>query len=211
MPVEWMNWALAASAPAIVGLVFWASGIIHPAILAYHALCAIAIWRRRERVRPLLRTGSNTLAWAGATTLVVVLFLIAAPFLHDPSPYRDLFRRTLLPWGDPATLFALFALYTMVIHAPLEEIFWRAVVMDPAQNPSPATIASNGVFFWLFHAVPMAMVLGPLGLLAAIPAGAAGAVWAFVTIRSRSLWPALVSHWGADGLILGGMWFFFIR
>jgi len=202
---------LAAAAPATVGLVFWASGIVHPAIVAYHVLCAVAVWRRRTRVRSLLRADRTTLAWTLATTLVVALVLVAAPFVHDPKPYRDVFRKTLLPWGDPATLFAIFAVYTLAIHAPLEEIFWRAAVMDPGQSPPRTAIVGNGVFFWLFHAVPMAMVLGPLGLLAAVPAGAAGAVWAFVTIRSRSLWPGLVSHWGADGLILGGMWFFFIR
>ena len=206
-----MNWALAAAAPAIVGLVFWATGLIHPAIVAYHALCAVAVWRHRGRVRTLLRTDPTTLRWAAGTTLLVALFLIAAPFVHNPTPYRELFRKTLLPWGNPGTLFALFAVYTMVLHAPLEEIFWRAVVMDPVQSPPGTAIAGNGVFFYAFHAVPLTMVLGPLGLLAAIPAGAAGAVWAFVTIRSRSLWPGLVSHWGADGLILGGMWFFFIR
>ena len=206
-----MNWALAAAAPAIAGLVFWASGIVHPAIVAYHLLCGVAVWRRRDRVRRLLRTDPTTLAWTSGTTLVIALFLLAAPFVHDPKPYRELFRKTLLPWGDPATLFGVFALYTMVIHAPLEEVFWRAVVMDPEESPPRTAIAGNGAFFYLFHAVPMTMVLGPLGLLAAVPAGAAGAVWAFVTIRSRSLWPGLVSHWGADGLILGGMWFFFIR
>ena len=206
-----MNWALAAAAPAVVGLVFWASGIIHPAVVAYHALCAVAVWRRRERVRTFLRPGRATLDWTAGTTLVIALFLVAAPFVLDPAPYREVFRKTLLPWGDPATLFALFAVYTMVVHAPLEEIFWRAVVMDPEQSPPRTAIAGNGAMFFLFHAVPMGMVLGPTGLLAAVPAGAAGAVWAFVTIRSRSLWPALVSHWGADGLILGGMWFFFIR
>jgi membrane protease YdiL (CAAX protease family) len=206
-----MNWALAAAAPATVGLVFWASGIIHPAIVAYHVLCGIAVWHRRARVRTLLRTDRSTFAWSAATTLVVALFLFAAPFVHDPRPYRELFRKTLLPWGDPATLFGIFAAYTMVIHAPLEEIFWRAVVMDPDRSPPRKAIAGNGAFFYLFHAVPMSMVLGPAGLLAAVPAGAAGALWAFVTIRSRSLWPGLVSHWGADGLILGGMWFFFIR
>jgi len=206
-----MNWALAAAAPATVGLVFWGTGLIHPAIVAYHVLCAAAVWRRRDRVRSLLRSDRTTLAWTAGTALIVALFLIAAPFVHDPTPYRDLFRKTLLPWGDPNTLFAAFAVYTMVIHAPLEEIFWRAVVMDPEGAPSWTAVAGNGLFFWLFHAVPMGTVLGPRGLLAAVPAGAAGAVWAFVTIRSRSLWPALVSHWGADGLILGGMWFFFIR
>jgi len=205
-----MNWALAAAAPAIVGLVFWATGLIHPAIVAYHALCAVAVWRHRARVRNLLRADRSTLPWIVGTTLIIALFLVAAPFVHDPKPYRDLFRRTLLPWGDPTTLFALFAVYTLLIHAPLEEIFWRAVVLDQDKTNGLFCLA-NGGFFWLFHAVPMGMVLGPIGWLAAIPAGAAGVVWAFVTIRSRSLWPGLVSHWGADGVILGLMWFYFIR
>jgi membrane protease YdiL (CAAX protease family) len=206
-----MNWALAAAAPVLVGLIFWATRIIHPAILAYHALCGIALWRRRARVRAFLRTDGSTLAWTAGTTLVIALCLGAAPFLHSPAPYRDLFRTTLLPWGDPATLFAAFAAYTMVVHAPLEEIFWRAVVMDPGTPAPRSTIFANAFAFYLLHAVPMSMVLGPVGLLAAVSAGAAGAVWAFVTIRSRSLWPGLVSHWGADGLILAGMWFYFIR
>ena len=206
-----MNWALAAAPPVIVGLVFWATGYIHPAILAYHLLCGIAIWRRRHRVRAFLRTDGSTAAWIAGTTLIIALSLAAAPFLHSPAPYRDLFRKTLLPWGDPGTLFALFAAYTMVVHAPLEEIFWRAVAMDPETPRTCNPILANAFTFYLLHAVPMSMVLGPLGLLAAIPAGAAGAVWAFVTIRSRSLWPGLVSHWGADGLILAGMWFYFIR
>ena len=206
-----MNWALAAAPAAIVGLVFWATGFVHPAILAYHLLCGIAIWLRRERVRAFLRADGSTWAWVAGTTLIVALCLAAAPFLHPPAPYRDLFRRTLLPWGDPRALFALFAVYTMVVHAPLEEIFWRAAAMDPDTPARCNTILGNAFFFYLFHAVPLSMVLGPLGLLAAVPAGAAGAVWAFVTIRSRSLWPGLVSHWGADGLILAGMWFYFIR
>ena len=72
-------------------------------------------------------------------------------------------------------------------------------------------IAGNGMFFYALHAVPMVMLLGARGALLALPTLAAGAFWAFVTIRSRSLWPGLVSHWGADGVILGLMWFYFIR
>ena len=131
-----MNWALAAAAPAVVGLAFWATGLLHPAIVGYHLLCAAAVWRRRDRVRRLLQGGPSTLAWTAGTTLVIALGLAAAPLLHDPSPYRELFRTTLFPWGDPTTLFAIFAAYTMIVHAPLEEIFWRAAVMDPG-SPSP--------------------------------------------------------------------------
>jgi membrane protease YdiL (CAAX protease family) len=206
-----MNWLLAAAAPALVGAVQLLSGRIHPAIPAYHLLCAIAIHRHRARLRPLFRGDRTTTLWAAATTLAIAAVLLAAPLLQDPAPFRDLFRRTVLPWGPPRALFAVFAAYTMIVHAPLEEIFWRAAVMDPVRAPLRTAIAGNAVFFYLLHAVPMSLVMGARGALFAAPTLAAGALWAFVTIRSRSLWPGLVSHWGADAVILGGMWFYFIR
>jgi membrane protease YdiL (CAAX protease family) len=206
-----VNWILAAAAPVLIGSALLATGRIHPAILAYHALCAAAIFRQRRRLRPLFPWNRTTALATLATTFVIVAFLLAAPFVRDPAPYRDLFRHTLFPRGDPRTLFTLFAAYTMVVHAPLEEVFWRGVVMDPDRRPSGTTVAGNAFFFYLNHAVPMALVLGPQGAVLAGPTAAAGALWAFVTIRSRSLWPGLVSHWAADAAILGGMWFYFIR
>lgn len=206
-----MNWTLAAAAPALVGLVFLATGRIHPAILAYHVWCAVLIVRFRSRIRPLLRWERSTLPWILGTTTLVAAFLSAAPLVQDPSPYRNLYRMTLFPSGEPGFLFPLFSAYTLLIHAPVEEVYWRAVVTDPHHGKSTTVLIGNALFFGLLHAVPLTMILGPLGILLSLPTASAGAVWAFVTIRTRSLWPALVSHWGADALILAGMWFFFIR
>ncbi len=206
-----MNWLLPAAAPLLIGGVLLASGLVPAAILAYHALCAAAIVRHRARVRAYLRGGRPVLAWSLGTTLVIASSLLLGPLILDPAPHRELFRRTVFPWGDPGALFPVFAAYTMIVHAPLEEIFWRGVVLDPERRPVGTVIAGNAVFFFLIHAVPLGIVLGVPGVLVAVPSAAAGAVWAFVTIRSRSLWPGLVSHWGADGVILAGMWFYFIR
>jgi len=202
-----MNLLLAAAAPLLVAGLLLLSGALPPAILAYHALCAVAVYRHRDRVETLLRRGEGQVRWTLLTTLLVLVSLALAPLLHDPAPYRELFQLTVLPWGSTGSGFALFAVYTLVVHAPFEEIFWRGVVLDPAR-PS---VAGNAAFFYLLHALPMVIVLGAKGLLFALPAGAAGAIWAFVTIRTRSLWPGLVSHWGADAMILVGMWFYFIR
>jgi len=206
-----LNWLLAAAAPVVVGGVFLVSGWVHPAIWAYHLLCAVLIFRRRNRVRSLLRWTPSTAIWMIATGLLIVCFLACSPLVVNPVPYREVFGSTLFPVGPKPLLFAGFAAYTLVIHAPLEEIFWRAVVTDPERAALPAALIGNALFFGLLHAVPLGMVLGPPGILFSLPAAAAGAAWAFVTIRSRSLWPALVSHWGADAVILGGMWFFFVR
>lgn len=206
-----MNWWLAAAAPGIIGLVLLGTGWVHLAVLAYHALCAASIIRRWSRIRPLLRRDPATWRWILGTTILIAFFLCLGPLVHDPSSYRDLFRATLFPGGRIEVLFPVFAVYTLAFHAPLEEVFWRAVVTDPARADLQSAVAGNAVFFGLLHAVPLTILLGPMGLLVSLPTAAAGAVWALVTIRTRSLWPALVSHWGADALILGGMWFFFIR
>jgi membrane protease YdiL (CAAX protease family) len=206
-----MKWRLALSAPLLVGAVLLLSRLVPAAILAYHLLCAIAVARHRARVRVFLQGGRNVAAWALVASLLIGCSLFLGPLLQDPAPYRDLFRRRVLPWGDASAVFPLFAAYTLIVHAPLEEIFWRGVVMDPERSPLRTAIAGSALGFYLIHAVPMGLLLGSRGLLLALPTAAAGALWAFVTIRSRSLWPGLVSHWGADGVILVGMWFYFIR
>jgi membrane protease YdiL (CAAX protease family) len=206
-----VNWLLAAAAPTVLGLVFLAFGRIHPAMLADHALCAVAIFRHRARIRVLLPSPFR--AWRGGLgTLALFLpFLVAGPFVLDPAPYREVFRRTLFLSGEPPVLFLLFAAYTLLLHVPLEEIFWRGVVLDPERAGLPSALAGSFLFFGALHAVPLGLILGPVGLLLSLPAAAAGALWAALTIRTRSLWPALVSHWGSDLIILGGMWFYFIR
>ena len=206
-----MNWLLAAAAPTVLGLVFLASGRIHPAMLAYHALCAVAILRHRARIRVLLPSPSRAWRWGLGTLLLFLPFLVAGPFVLDPAPYREVFRRTLFPSGEHSGLFLLFAAYTLLLHVPLEEIFWRGVLLDPERAGLGSALAGSFLFFGALHAVPLGLILGPVGLLFSLPAAAAGAVWAALTIRTRSLWPALVSHWGSDLIILGGMWFYFIR
>jgi len=206
-----VNWLLAAAAPTVLGLVFLASGRIHPAMLAYHALCAVAIFRHRARVRVLLPSRWRAWKWGLGTVWLFLPFLVTAPTILDPSPYREVFRRTLFPFGGPPVLFPLFAAYTLLVHVPLEEIFWRGVVLDPERARVPSALAGSFLFFGALHAVPLGLILGPVGMLFSLPAAAAGAIWAALTIRTRNLWPALVSHWGADLVILGGMWFYFIR
>jgi membrane protease YdiL (CAAX protease family) len=202
------NLLLAGAAPLLVGMVFMGTHSVPAAVLLYHALCAAAVYRRRSRIRDLLWRRGGLLGWTIGTSLLIVPFLFAAPWIQDPAPYRDLFRDTVLPSGPVSRVFPGVAIYTMIVHVPLEELFWRGAVLDPER---PCQLG-NGIFFYLLHAIPMTMILGPKkGLLFALPTLAAGTIWAFVTIRSRSLWPGLVSHWGADGVILAGMWFYFIR
>ena len=203
-----MNWVLAALAPLLLFGVLKITGLPNPAIGSYHALCAVGIFCMRKRIRTLLAWGPTTGRWALGTTVVFLAGLFAPLLFWSFASIREM--RAFFPWNSSEAAFLLFAAYTMLVHCPLEEIFWRGAVTSPDARVSVA-IAGNAVFFYLLHAAAMTVSLGGKGWLIAVPAGLAGGGWAFVTARSRSLWPALLSHWAVDAGILGGMWFFFVK
>jgi len=204
-----MDWIFAALAPALVAGVLWATGWAHPAILAYHLLCATAIVRSRKRIRPLFAWHASTGRWAVGATLLFCGALFIPLLFWDPRSIRATAAAALFPWKRADLAFAGFAAYTMIVHCPLEEIFWRGAVTKPEARPAVA-IAGNAVFFYLVHVGALAYTLGGLGWLLALPAGLAGGGWSFMTLRSRSIWPALISHGAVDAVILWGMGFYFV-
>jgi membrane protease YdiL (CAAX protease family) len=62
-------------------------------------------------------------------------------------------------------------------------------------------------FYWL-HAGPLAAILGTRGLWLALPTAAGGALWAWATLKTKSLWPAIVSHWAVEVAILSGVYLY---
>lgn len=206
-----MHWLLGALAIAALGTIYVATSWVHAGIVAYHAVCLAGILIHRRRVRALLAGGRSTALWSIGTTLAILAGLAVPLLVWDPSSVREEANRQLFAWPDKMRTFAFFAAYTMIVHAPLEEIFWRGCFTDVEKASMRTAVLGNAAGFYLVHAVALAYGLGKLGLLVALPTAAAGAVWAFVTHRTRSLWPALWSHWAADAAILGGMWFFFLR
>ena len=144
------------------------------------------------------------------TTALFLAGLWAPALVWDPRTIRASAMAALFPWKDVDLAFVLFASYTMVLHCPLEEIFWRGIVLDP-EGPAGLEIGMNGILFYAVHAAALVTTLGRLGWLLALPAGVAGAGWSWVTRRTRTLWPALASHAAVDLAILWGIWFFFVR
>lgn len=206
-----MNWILAAVAPAALAGVLWGTGRAHPAILAYHVVCAAGIVRARRRIGPLFSWNASTAAWTAGTTAIFLAGLFLPLLFWDPAAVRAPAMAALFPWKRVDLAFVLFSAYTMVVHCPLEEVFWRGAATDAGRVRLPVAVAANAGFFYLVHVGAMAYTLGALGWLLAIPTGLAGGAWAYVTLRSRSIWPALISHWAVDAAILWGMWFFFVR
>ncbi len=206
-----MRWIWGLAAVAAFGLVFAGSRWVDAGILAYHAVCAAGIIRHRKEIRPLLAWKPGLGLWALGTSAVMVAGLFAPALFWDPRSVRDEAVRVLFPVEDRVRAFAVMAAYTMLIHASLEEIFWRGVFTDPGKATLKASMAGNFVAFYAVHAIALGLSLKGTGLLLALPTGLAGAAWAWVTHRTKSLWPALASHWAADAAILWGMWHYFLR
>lgn len=191
-----MAWILALGVPAATSAALALAGPL-AAVPAYHAIClaALAVDRRwRERLRRPPGWGR----WTALSTGLILAGLALALLLPRPADVGPLLRGKL--FGGSDARFWAFAVYSIVVHCPAEELFWRGVV-------DPRSAAANAVGFYLLHAAPMAVFLGSAGAgaLLALPAGAAGLYWSFAARRSGSLWPPLLSHAAADLAILAAV------
>ncbi len=205
-----MRWGWGAAAILALGVIYVSSGWVHAGIVAYHLVCLAGIVRHRTSIRPLLGGAVRTLGWTFATTLLIVGGLLAPLLFWDPSSIREEAARTLFPAEGRERFFAVFAAYTLLAHAWIEEVFWRGVFTRPDARPGAAALGNAGAFY-LVHAVALGWALGWTGVVLALPTAGAGAAWGWVTRRTGSLWPAVVSHYAADVAILAGMWIYLVR
>lgn len=206
-----MRWGWGAAAILAIGIVYVASSWVHAGILAYHAVCLAAIVRHRKSIRPLFVWDRRIAVWTLWTTLLIVGGLLLPRLFWDPACIRAKAQAALLPPQGREAFFALFAAYTVGAHFWIEEVFWRGAFMDVARVGLRTAVVGNAAGFYLVHVVALSWALGWIGVALALPTAAAGAVWTYVTVRTRSIWPALVSHFAADVVILGGMWLYFVR
>ncbi len=189
-----MAWILALGVPAATSVALKLGGPV-VAVLAYHAICFVALVVDRGWCGKLRRPPACA-RWTALSCALILGGLALSLFLPRPEEVGVLLRKRV--FGDSETRFWIFAVYSMLVHCPAEELFWRGVV-------DPRSAAANAVGFYLQHAAPLVLFLGsPLqGLVLALPAGAAGLWWSWASRRSGTLVPALVSHAAADLAILG--------
>ncbi len=118
----------------------------------------------------------------GAFTLKLI------PSLQAEALRQSANSRALLFPEEPAL--AVAAIIAIVITAPLcEELLFRGAILPTQQRrPLLGALALNGGLFALIH----------FNLPAALPLALLGAFLAHLTLRSRSLWPAILVHAGVN-------------
>ncbi|HEX7900358.1 MAG TPA: CPBP family intramembrane glutamic endopeptidase [Planctomycetota bacterium] len=199
-----MRWPLGLLALAALSLVFLGGAWGNLGLLAYHGVCATSLFRHRRSLRPLFAWRDGLGAWTLGTTLAFLAGLGLLLLLWDPARARGVLS------FPSARAFALTAAYTMLLHASLEEIFWRGAFTDVENARPAAALLGNALTFYLVHVIALTNAVGGWGWVAALPTAAAGLAWGWVTLRTRSLWPALVSHWAADAAILAAMAYYYL-
>lgn len=119
---------------------------------------------------------------------------------------------------DQPGAYLAFAAYITLINAALEEYVWRWFVFRQCETllgrvrhaGALAVLAAAGCFT-LHHVIALAIQFGPLvTVLGSLGVFVGGAVWSWLYLRYRSIWPAYVSHAIVDvAVFVVGWWIIF--
>lgn len=146
--------------------------------------------------RELLRPRAWHLAFGtGAAVVLGLLGWFGALGLRALAPDVMADVAGLYAWADALPLGLALPLLAFIVFG--EEVFWRAAVaLAVGGRCGPwLGVAASALAFALAH-----VSVGPPVLWLA--AAACGAAWAYVVVRTRSVWPGFVCHYLWDLLVL---------
>lgn len=169
----------------------WRCMVVVNLVLVPAALLAVPLpWRA------LLRPRLRDLAFGtGAAVVLYGLGWLGAAALRSAAPGLMADVGGLYAWGAVLPLWQALPLLGFIVLG--EELFWRAAIALPvAGRWGPwAGVAAASIAFTLAH-----VAVGPPVLWLA--SAACGAAWAWLVVRTRSLWPGLVCHWLWDVAVM---------
>ncbi|MBA2661022.1 MAG: CPBP family intramembrane metalloprotease [Bradymonadaceae bacterium] len=130
-----------------------------------------------------------------ANVLGALIVELVPPFQVIAEQYREAMENLLLN----ATPFEQFlGIVAIAVAAPIcEEVLFRGAILPEQRVTQGVTtaIVVNGLLFALMHLNPVSFV--PLAII--------GSFFAYLTIRTQSLWPAIIAHAAlntANGVVL---------
>lgn len=168
-------------------------------VLIPTALALRLPWRALLRPRSRLHGRSalrSHLAFGTAAALVLYgLGWLVAAVLKASAPALMAGLAPLYAWGGLLPGWLALPLLALIVAG--EELFWRAAIALPfAGRFGPwVGVLASALAFTLAH-----LAVGPPVLWLA--AAGCGAVWAWLVIRTRSVWPGFVCHYIWDVLVM---------
>jgi hypothetical protein len=148
-----------------------------------------------------LRTG--LLSGIGIGLLIVLCYFAFGQGMFD----RALFVGKMRAIGLGAwPVYVGGAAYWILVNSVLEEYVWRWFVYTRCEalaRPSVAVVLS-ALFFTLHHFVALQTYFSlPLAAFCSLGVFVGGAIWSFLYLRYRSVWPGYLSHAIVDLTVFG--------
>lgn len=134
---------------------------------------------------------------------VVTIFLLPGRRMIDADLIRGMAAQIGL---DRQTRYVAAALYWICINSVLEEYVWRwFVVRQCAKVMVPtAAILTSALGFTLHHILAMQVFFSwTVTILSALCIGFAGALWSWMFLRYKTIWPGWLSHALVDIAVFG--------
>ncbi len=215
--LTWAYFVALADAPAPARLAVYTGGKLFQFALPLVWWVAVARYRLPARIPGQWPARSSSqAAWGLAVGAGMFALIVGAYYaLFRPAGWlagADIaVQRKLAGFGvqGVASFSALAAFYALV-HAGLEEYYWRWFVFGQLRRRLPLVwaVAASSLAFTAHHVILLGVYvgMGVLGMLGSLAVAAAGAIWAWMYQRSGSLVGPWVSHILADAGIFVVAW-----
>ncbi len=215
--LTWAYFVALAESPAPIRLAVYVLGKTFQFALPLAWWLAVAGWRLpARRDGPAQPKAGLQAAWGLAVGAAMFVGMVAVYYgLFRPAGWLagadTAVQRKLAGFGvrGLASFLALAAFYSLV-HAGLEEYYWRGFVFGQLGRRMewPWAVAVSSLAFMAHHVILLGVYvgLGALGILGSLAVAGAGAVWAWMYHRGGTLVGPWVSHILADAAIFTVAW-----
>jgi len=205
----------AASIGVWAAMIAWPGPVGEAIFLAAKAwmLLVPAVWlllvdRDRLRFSPARRGGFGPAVLIGVVdgAVIVLAYALLGSDWIDTGHVRAMAEQNCI--GTPARYLAAAAFWILV-NSVLEEYVYRWFIFRRCEAllPPPAAVVASGLCFTLHHVIALKVqfdwtvtVVGSVGVFVG------GAMWSWLYLRYRSIWPGDLSHAIVDVVVFAIGW-----
>ena len=188
------------------------AGILGSIVFALGKIWQMAlpgIWRIKVENKNISWSPAKNGGWLVASGIGVGmgLVMLAAWWLLGDNLDPNEIKAYVEPFGllNPWMYFALFC-YWVLINSIMEEYLFRWFIFEKFETfvSGKVAVILSGLVFTIHHFIGvMVMFPLPLALLASFGVFCGGAIWSWIYLRYRSIWPCYLSHAIVDVVMFG--------
>ena len=191
-------WFAAFSSNPEFGRLVWSAAKLW--LMTGPLVCWVAINRQKVRLPFFDYRGLI----AGLLSAILLALVIIIAYWLFARPYVDFTALQSMLTGvgvDSVSKYLLLALYLTLVNSLMEEYVYRWFIYTQlaALIPKMAAVVCSAVIFTLHHTLVLSAYI-PWGfnLLASLGVFTGGLIWSCLYARYYRIWPAYISHIGAD-------------